>query len=188
MKIGLAFRAFFAALFRPEAASDLAAALAPKDSATKNLTDAKPSSSETAKSAVKPTPAPVTPQASSNRSDALTLLSALQREARLLDLIQEPLGNYSDAQVGAAAREVLQDTSKVIQRMFALKPLSDADEGSRIELPPDASPARYKRIGKAETNSSVTLVHPGWIATASNVPTWTGDAKDKFVLMPAEVE
>ena len=41
--------------------------------------------------------APPAPQTKSapKRNDALTLLAALQREARLIDLVQEPLGDYS---------------------------------------------------------------------------------------------
>ena len=35
------------------------------------------------------------------RHDALSLLAVLQREARLLDFLKEPVEGYSDAQVGA---------------------------------------------------------------------------------------
>lgn len=40
------------------------------------------------------------------RSGALSLLEALQREARFVDFMKESLGDYSNAQVGAAVRDV----------------------------------------------------------------------------------
>src|SRR5687768_17051821 len=40
------------------------------------------------------------------RSEALTLLAVLQREARLVDFLKEPIAGYDDAQVGAAVREI----------------------------------------------------------------------------------
>jgi hypothetical protein len=43
------------------------------------------------------------------RSEALNLLAAMQREARFVDFIREPLDGYSDAQIGAAARTVHRD-------------------------------------------------------------------------------
>ena len=48
-----------------------------------------------------PKPAPAPPKQpkqppAPQRSDAITLLAALQREARFVDLVLEPLGQYSD--------------------------------------------------------------------------------------------
>ena len=50
-------------------------------------------------------------------------MAALQREARFLDIVKEPLGQFDDAQVGAAARDVLRDCGDVIERMFAVQPV-----------------------------------------------------------------
>ena len=44
----------------------------------------------------KPAPAPPKQPPAPQRSDAITLLAALQREARFVDLVLEPLGQYSD--------------------------------------------------------------------------------------------
>src|SRR4029450_745151 len=57
------------------------------------------------------------------RSDALTLLATLQREARLIDFLMEDLASYDDAQIGAAVRDVHRDCAAVLERMFALRPL-----------------------------------------------------------------
>ena len=40
------------------------------------------------------------------------------REARFVDLVNESLDGYSDAQIGAAARDVLRDSKKVLDRLF----------------------------------------------------------------------
>ena len=113
MSLGLAFRAFFAVLSRRESAERVRAALAP--------TTAKPQDSlpAPAKSPEKPITAPAKPaDAPPKRSEALTLLSALQREARLIDLVMEPLDGVEDAAIGAAVREVLRDSQKTLNRMF----------------------------------------------------------------------
>ena len=39
-------------------------------------------------------------------NDAIALLATLQREARFVDLVNEALDGYADAQIGAAARRV----------------------------------------------------------------------------------
>ena len=48
------------------------------------------------------------------------MLATLQREARLVDLIHEDLSQYSDAQVGAAARPCLQQCGGVLDRFDAM--------------------------------------------------------------------
>ena len=57
------------------------------------------------------------------RSDAINLLAALQREARFVDFIKEPIAGYSDAQIGAAVRDVHRDCGALLERLFGLKPI-----------------------------------------------------------------
>src|SRR5690242_3139956 len=72
------------------------------------------------KAPVKPEPAaPLV----SKRSDALSLLAVLQREARLVDFLMESIGGYSDAQIGAAVRDVHRGSAAVLQRVFNIQPL-----------------------------------------------------------------
>ena len=70
---------------------------------------------------------PSTPPLTTKKLEALTLLAALQREARFVDLVQESLDAYTDAQIGGAARDVLRDCRKTLDRMFALKPTDASD-------------------------------------------------------------
>jgi len=186
MRLFLAFRVFFIVLFHRNTASRVrelidARSTTPQDSETPRL----PSPAETKTNSTKPPVAPSTKSA--RRSDALTLLSALQRDARLLDLVCESLDQYNDSQIGAAARDVIRDTRKTLDRMFGLKHLIDAAEGESIELPNDASPVRWRMVGK-ESGQRGVLSHPGWQATKLDLPQWSGSSEDSLVIAAAEVE
>ena len=173
MSVGVAFKAFFAALFQREASDRIRAALAgesPKAETPKI---------EEKKKQVDKAEGPA-------RSEALTMLSTLQREARLLDLVYESLDGFEDAQVGAAAREVISECRKTLDRMFAIEPLSDEDEGAAIEIPPQASPNRFRLIGGESGRGSVA--HRGWRATRCELPKWAGKRDEAWVLAPTEIE
>jgi hypothetical protein len=178
MRVALAFRAFFAALFQKDTAERIERALQ-----SGPLAQAAPAQSPTPRIETKPAPSERMPA----RSDALTLLMVLQRDSRLLDLVCESLDGYSDEQIGGAARNVLVDTGRTLNRMFGLQPLSSQAEGERIELPNDASPMRYRVTGQASARSGC-VAHPGWIATKVDLPQWTGHRDDVMVLAPVEVE
>jgi hypothetical protein len=131
-------------------------------------------------------PKPATP----TRSDAITLLATLQREARFVDIVTESLDGYSDAQIGAAARDVLRDCGKVIERLFAVEPLATQSEGDRVEVPVGYDPANYRLTGNVagEPPLAGQLVHAGWKATRCDLPKWSGSAAAALVVAPAEVQ
>jgi hypothetical protein len=122
------------------------------------------------------------------RSDALTLLEALQREARLIDFLKEDVAPYEDAQIGAAVRDIHRDAAKLLERLFALRPVIDQAEGSAVSL--DGKDAgRVRLVGNVrEGASSGTLVHHGWTATKVELPVWSGPKDADRVVAPAEVE
>ncbi len=124
------------------------------------------------------------------RNAAVSLLAALQREARFLDFVMEPLDDYEDAQVGAAARDVHRDLRKVIGRVFAPEPLAGQDEGSRLRVPAGFDPARFRLTGEVagEAPFEGTLRHHGWKASKCEMPAWTGGADSAMVIAPSEVE
>jgi hypothetical protein len=124
------------------------------------------------------------------RSDAISLLAALQRESRLLDIVNEPLEDYSDAQVGAASRDVLKSSGKVIERMFGLIPLTSAAEGSQIETPAEFDAAEYRLTGNVSGTAPFrgSVAHHGWKATRCDVPKWTGNSSSAMVVAPIELE
>ncbi len=174
MRIGLAFRVFFRALSDAAFAARVTPLLAGD---TPAITGEKPKAEKPVKKAA-------------DRSDAITLLATLQREARLVDMVKEPLSNYSDAQVGAAARDVLRDCGQVLERLFGLTPLVDQEDGSDVEVPVGYDAGRFRLTGNVagEPPFHGRLVHHGWVATRCEVPTWTGSKQAEMVVAPEEVE
>jgi hypothetical protein len=177
-RVTVAFRALFAALGNAQTAERIEAVLSGR-ALPKIDGEVKPPPPAAEKSA--PTPA---------RSEAITLLAALQREARLVDLVKQPLANYSDEEIGAAARNVLSDTAAVLDRFFSLRALASQEEGADCEVPRGYDPARYKLTGAAEGAGPFRgkLVHQGWQASAVKLPGWTGSKDAALVIAPAEVE
>lgn len=188
MALGTAVRAFFAALFNRELASRLQQTL---DHPIETL--ALPSEGASEVTLIKPTSQLKLPQprAVEDRSDAITLLVALQREARLIDLVKEDFGKYSDSQIGAAARPCLQQCAATLDRLFGLRAIESAEDGQVISVPISASPARYMWIGEGtseELAMSGKLVHHGWEASQVELPKWTGAAVDSRVISPIQVK
>ena len=190
-RIALAFRVFFSVLFSAESAGRVRLAV---DSAANSAATAKPESAAPAVRPEKPVAAAAPPIAtpkppvSSGRSDALTLLETLQREARLIDFLKEPIQDYTDEQIGAAVRDIHRDSAKTLERLFGLRPVEERPEGSSLQVGSDA--ARYRLVGHVTGQPPYTgkLVHPGWQATRCEVPVWSGAEPASRILMPAEVE
>jgi hypothetical protein len=129
------------------------------------------------------------------RSEAIMLLATLQREARFVDLVHESLTDYSDAQVGAAARDVLRDCRAVLDRFFDLQPVVNQPEGTSVEIPVGQAAGRYRMTGTDQAGSSGagssdqgTVVHHGWEARQCQLPQWSGSDELALVIAPAELE
>ncbi len=124
------------------------------------------------------------------RREALTLLATFQREGRLIDFLMEDLQGYSDAQIGAAVRDIHRDSAAAMQRMFALEPLTTQAEGSRIDVPAGFDPAMYHLTGqvRGEAPFKGTVRHHGWKAAKCEVPEWTGREDAILVAAPMDVE
>ena len=174
-RLPLAFGAFFSTLGNPEFASGVLALK--KGPATQTATT---------DTQVPPAPPPLkeaTPDA------ALQLLSLLQRDARLIDFIQEDVRNYSDADIGGAARVVHEGCVKVLREHFSIAPVRQEVEGSRVSLDEgfDARAIRLTGnvVGKAPFQGQ--LSHRGWRATEVRLPKLT-EGHDVTVLAQAEVE
>jgi hypothetical protein len=137
-----------------------------------------------------PKPAEPLPKKKPTRNDALTLLAALQREARLVDFLQESLDAYADAQIGAAVRDVHRDAKSAIARMFALQPLTEKAEGDAIEIAAGTDAMRYRLTGNVAGSPPFRGVvrHHGWQAAKCELPEWTGGAEAQSVVAPIEVE
>lgn len=178
MHLYTAIRAFFRVLFNTRMAEEVRRALdgCPALEAAAPRPEPRPSAK----------PAPKTP----TRSEAISLLAALQREARFVDFIKEPLTGYSDAQIGAAARDVHRDCGAVVARMFALEPILADEEGAAVDVPEGFDAGSYHLTGNVagEPPFHGKVVHHGWRAGACEIPQWSGSAASARVVAPAEVE
>lgn len=186
-RIWLAIRVFFVVLFNASVARLVAEALAQgRESAAESAAPVKPP----AKPAAMPKAAVPKAAARPTRSEAVTLLATLQREARLIDFVKEPLGDYSDAQIGAAVRDVHRDCGKVLERLFALRPVVAQEEDSLLEVPEGFDAGRYRLTGSVVGDPPFRgrLVHHGWEATICQLPAWSGTESAARVVAPVEVE
>jgi hypothetical protein len=177
MRLWLALRAFFRILFDK----------ATGEQVQRLLLEGPPA--ETAPARPEPAKAAATP-AKPRRSEALTLLAALQREARFIDFLKEPLDGFSDAQIGAVVRDVHRDCGKVVERWFALAPIAREEEGAEMTLPAGFDAGRFRLSGQVsgEPPYRGRLVHHGWEATRCEIPVWTGSNDSSRVVAPVEVE
>jgi hypothetical protein len=176
----LAFRVFFRTLFNGEIARQVELILAGKTEAA---------AAPATESAAKPKPKPVA-AAVASRNEGVNLLAMLQREARLVDFLQEDLSAYNDAQIGAAVRQIHRDAAQVLARAFALKPVWEAEEGAEVEVPAGFDAGRYRLTGNLPEQPPYRgrLVHHGWEATSCQLPAWSGSAAAARVVAPAEIE
>jgi hypothetical protein len=170
-RILLAFRAFFSILFNSLIAEQV----------SRIFGGGVPAAAPAA------VPKPPKPPA---RSEAITLLAALQREARFVDFVQESLADYTDAQIGAVTRDVHRDCGVALKRFFAMQPAVKDEEGAEVEIPVGFDPTRWRLTGNVagEPPFRGRLVHPGWEATMCELPTWSGSAAASRIVSPAEVE
>jgi hypothetical protein len=176
-RIGLAFRAFFRTLKDAGFAERLVPLL---EVGERPLPVALPKPEAKAPEKKKP-----------SRSDALSLLAILQREARFVDFVKESLTSYSDAQIGAAVRDVHRDCGTVIERAFGLRPIVAQEEGAPVEIAGEQfDAARYRFTGKVPTNPPFrgSLSHHGWEAERCLLPDWTGNEHAARVIAQAVVE
>ena len=120
---------------------------------------------------------------------ALQLLGLMQREARVVDFIQEDVAPYSDAEIGAAARVVHEGCRKVLREHFAIAPVRAEAEGSRITLPAGFDAAAVRLTGNVvgQAPFTGTLSHRGWQVTDVKLPQLT-DIQAAKVIAQAEVE
>ncbi len=180
MRLFLAIRVFFLVLLRGETARRVSAAL---------LSAPMPAPSGPAP-APQPVVKPAAKPAAPVRSEALNLLAAMQREARFVDFIQEPLTAYSDAQVGAAARQVHRDCGQLLDRLFGLQAVVDKEEGAEVEVPAGFDAGQFRVTGNVTGQAPYRgrLVHHGWQASQCQLPAWSGSPEASRIIAPAEVE
>ena len=196
-RISLAFGSFFGILSRPEFAADVdrlrtggapeALTSLPQPAAPSAAPAPAPAASAPAAAPVPPV-VPATPK-EADTAAALQLLSLLQREARLVDFVQEDIAAYSDAEIGAAARVVHEGCRKVLREHVSLAPVRAESEGSRLTLPAGFDAAAVRLTGNVvgQAPFTGTLAHRGWRATEVRLPQ-LAEGHDAHIVAQAEVE
>ncbi|SAK92309.1 hypothetical protein AWB77_05167 [Caballeronia fortuita] len=183
-RLGIAFGAFFGILGN--------AAFAGRVQRLREAPEAPDFKAEAPKPAAAPVqPVQPAPSALKEASPvaALQLLGLLQRDARFIDFVEEDIVNYSDADIGAAARLVHDGCRTVLREHFTIKPVRSEAEGSRITLQEgfDASAVRLTGnvVGKAPFSGSIS--HRGWKVEDTRLPK-LAPSHDASIVAPAEVE
>ena len=181
MRIALAFKAFFRVLFDSQVAESVRESLE---------TSPELSSPPLESTASEDSPMRESAQVKPRRSDAVTLLATLQRDARFVDLLQESLDDYNDQQIGAAARDVLRDARKAIDRIFEIQPLTSLAEGETMQTESEVDAGQIRLVGNVEGDAPFegAIAHHGWRASKCDIPTWNGTAESNLVIAPIELE
>jgi hypothetical protein len=173
-RLKFAFRTFFSILDHSRVPDDVAEEL---------------SAGRVAKEEARPAAPAVPVEASQPDSDrALQMLALLQRDGRLIDFLMEDLGGYSDAQIGAAVRDVHAGCRKAIERYVALRPVIDEEEGRPVTIDRGADPASVKVVGNVPGSPPFrgVLRHRGWDAARVDLPPLA--PAGRTIVAPAEVE
>ncbi len=117
------------------------------------------------------------------------LLSALQREGRLMDFFSENLAQYQDAQIGAAVRNIHENCKRTLNNYLDPQAVLEQQEGDEITLERDFDPNAVKLIGNVTGKPPFkgTVRHRGWRARKLELPALSGH-QDPAIIAPAEVE
>lgn len=137
----------------------------------------------------KPAEKPKVSVAQHHRDGALALLALLQREGRFVDFVRDSVDGASDADIGAAAREVHRGCRKVLDQHLSFEPVMPGAEDETVTVPKGFDPSEVRLIGEAKGEPPYrgTLRHHGWRVVDARLPT-LAEGIDRTVIAPAEVE
>jgi Domain of unknown function (DUF2760) len=120
----------------------------------------------------------------------LRVLAVLQRDGRLVDFLEEEIDGYSDAQIGAAVRDIHRGCRKSLRDYLTIEPVINAAEEERVSIPTDFDPAAIRLVGNVNGAPPFhgILKHHGWRVRSVHLPLLPVARDDTSVLSPAEVE
>lgn len=119
----------------------------------------------------------------------LRLLALLQQSGRLIDFFKEDIKDFTDAQIGAAVRQIHQDCSKSLEELVTIRPLMPEKEGAMLTIPKGYDPSAIKISGKVKGEPPYTgiVIHQGWKAHKRSLPQKMGEHTSE-IISPAEIE
>jgi hypothetical protein len=134
-------------------------------------------------------PAAARAAAGDDSDRAVQIIALLQRDGRLIDFLMEDLGTYSDAQIGAAVRDVHAGCRRALERYFTLEAVLSAREGEPTTVPDPIDAAAIRLVGNVAGHPPFhgTLLHRGWRVSRVELPP-LGPAASRRVIAQAEIE
>lgn len=120
----------------------------------------------------------------------LRVLAVLQRDGRLIDFLEEEIDAYTDAQIGAAVRDIHRNCRKSLHEYLTIEPIINAPEEERVTVPGDFDPAAIRLVGNVNGSAPFqgVLKHHGWRVRSVHLPLLPATRDETSVLSPAEVE
>ncbi len=120
----------------------------------------------------------------------LRVLAVLQRDGRLIDFLEEDLDAYSDAQIGAAVRDIHRGCRKSLRDYLTIEPIIEGAEEQNVMVPKDFDPAAIRLVGNVNGSPPFqgVLKHHGWRVRSVHLPLLPVARDDSSILSPAEVE
>lgn len=191
--LSLAFKSFFSLLFSGKLPEDVQIAL---NLTRRIVTPSTPKPNEPAAAAAAAAkPAAAAADSGPKAADgAVQILSILQRDARLIDFLNEDIAPYTDEQIGAAVRDIHKNSRAALDRHVKLVPVVDGVEGTNTNLASagldSKDTTRLRIVGKVPADGKVEagmLRHRGWKVEKIDLPP-TPQGKKAAILAPAEIE
>jgi len=127
--------------------------------------------------------------AEKHREGALAVLALLQREGRLVDFLLEDIADYSDADIGAAVRDIHRGCQAVLHQHLEIEAVMPGVEEDAVRVPEGFDPSEIRLVGNiaGDPPFAGVLRHHGWRATRVDFPSLS-EGVDRRVLAPAQVE
>ncbi len=119
---------------------------------------------------------------------AYQILYLLQKEGRLIDLLNEDISGIEDEDLGGAVRPVLEGCAKLLKDRLVVEPVLKEEEGSVVTVD-EADPESIKLSGSVPESGPYKgeLIHHGWRLKECNLPELVNGWKGN-VIAPAEIE
>jgi hypothetical protein len=120
----------------------------------------------------------------------LRILAVLQRDGRLVDFLKEDIDAYTDAQIGAAVRDIHRGCSKALRDYLTVEPILGEPEDAPVTVGSDFDPAEIRLTGNVQGSPPFrgVLKHHGWRVKSAQLPVLPASKGESSVLAPAEVE
>jgi hypothetical protein len=136
---------------------------------------------------------PEQPIAADTSDRAVQMLALLQREGRLVDFVLEDVAAYSDAQIGAAVRDIHAGCRRALDRYMTLQAVVAGREGDAVTIGQDQpfDPASFHLVGNVTGQPPFrgTLLHSGWrVAQVQLPPLPPQGTSGRTIVAPAQIE